>query len=222
MVKAGQTVGRERDKAEPSVPVAMQADAVQFPWTPRTDDRRAILVSERATVFDRPAEAVAKALVQPEIETAMGPLPSQWTFDLVHCRLLAVHAMACELPRVHVPPTYRSFLGNLQPSEAGRRRRVLTDEDTRRFDWTMSRVDAFAEIDRVVIKGVMSGHSLADVAKASVVWARRFGGSGLSKTSVHRRYRTVTTMMAAEWADLGEAIDLDTREVWLDRASRRP
>lgn len=212
---------QKRDGASIAVPPAADA-VVTVPWVPRDmQGQRAILVSERSTVFDRPLPELAKQDEAPEIVSALGPLPTQWTWDLVHCRLLCAHAIASGLPRVQVPPTYRSFLGNLQPSDVARpMRRVLTDDDTRRFDWTMSRVDCWPDIDRIVLKGIMSGHSLAEVSVATIGWARRFGGAaGLKKSAVHKRYRTDTTIMAAEWAAADEPIDYDTRACWLNGAS---
>lgn len=213
---------QKRDGDQKRVPPAIEA-VVTMPWAPRNDDRRAILVNERTTVFDRPMLAVAQqAADEPEIVTALGPMPTQWTWDLVHCRLLSVHAIACNLARVLVPPTYRSFLGSLQPQEATfRHRRVLTDDDTKRLDWTMSRVDAWSEIDRAVLKGIMSGHKLSDVSKATYAVAARFGGHGLAKSSVHKRYRTDTATMASEWTEAREPIDQDTRECWLHQPAQR-
>jgi len=71
-------------------------------------------------VFDRPLPALQQQAEEPEIVTALGPLPTQWTWDLVHCRLLSVHAIACILARVLVPATYRSWLGTCSL----RRRRI--------------------------------------------------------------------------------------------------
>jgi len=97
---------------------------------------------------------------------------------------------------------------------------VLTDDDTKRLDWTMSRVDAWSEIDRAVLKGIMSGHKLSDVSKATFAVAARFGGHGLAKSSVHKRYRTDTARMAAEWTGAREPIDRDTRECWLNQPTK--
>lgn len=223
MAKAGQAVGQARDTVgqplQPGDPWYVRPGVPA--WAPRDDDKRALLVSDRSAVFDRPLPALAKQEAEPEITTAMGPMPTQWTWDLVHCRLLSVHAMALRLARAHVPAGYRSFLGSLQPQEATMRHRPLTDDDTKRFDWTMSRIDAWSEIDRVVIKGVMSGFSLSEVSKATYGVANRFGGYGLKKPSVFKRYRTNTTIMAAEWIDLRQPIDSDTRECWLNRAAHK-
>jgi hypothetical protein len=211
MSKPGQEAGQSRDSVgQPPETV------VSVPWRPRADDKRAILVNERATVFDRPA-VLPEPVDAPEVQTALGPIPTTWTWDLVHCRFLAVHAMAASLPRLMVPATYRSFLGSLQPQESAKRHRVLTDEDTKRFDWTMSRIDAWPDIDRIIIKGYMSGHSLDDISAATVAFARRYGDKGLARSSVYKRYRTDTAIMAAEWTDIGEPIDIDTRECWLNK-----
>ena len=53
MNEAGRKAGRERDAKAVAVPVA--EPIVSVPWQPRTDDKSALLVSERTTVFDRKA-----------------------------------------------------------------------------------------------------------------------------------------------------------------------
>jgi hypothetical protein len=93
---------------------------------------------------------------------------------------------------------------------------VLTDDDTQRLDWTMTRLSAWSELDRAVLVGVMSGQSLSKISKRTFAIAARFGGKGLKKTAVHKRYRRNTKIMAVEWNDAREPIDEITRGCWLN------
>jgi hypothetical protein len=197
MVKVGRSWdkgGTERDGREDAGEVV-----VSLPWVPLDrGDARAILVSERSARFDR------RMLSLPPLEEAamvdvgaLGPLPTDWTWDLVHCRLLSVHAIAKQLPRAATPWTYRSFLGAIQPEEAiAVRHKPLTAEATERFDWTFSRLYAWSERDRAVLMGVMAGLSLRKIAKITTILAARIGCEPLSKSSISRHYRALTTTMA--------------------------
>jgi hypothetical protein len=216
MVKVGQEVGRCRDGAGRSE-VAPEV-VVSVPWAPvDRGDARAILVSERSARFDRRMPSLPPLSEAPVVGLgALGPMPMEWTWDLVHCRLLSVYAIACRLPRVSLPANVRSILGLMQPQDAAPGpRRVLTDDDTRRLDWTLTRLAAWSEIDRAVLMGIMSGKSVREVSKSTIAIAARFGSKGLQKSAVHDRYRRNTTIMAAEWNGAGEPIDEVTRECWL-------
>ena len=172
---------------------------VSVPWAPLDrGDARAILVSERSARFDRRMPSLPPIDEAPGVDVgALGPLPTDWTWDLVHCRLLSVHAIAKQLPRAAVPSTYRSFLGAMQPEEAiAVRHKPLTAEATERFDWTFSRLYAWSERDRAVVMGVMAGLSLRKIAKITTILAARIGCEPLSKSSISRHYRALTTTMA--------------------------
>jgi hypothetical protein len=196
---------------------------VSVPWAPLDrGDARAILVSERSARFDRRMPSLPPIDEAPGVDVgALGPMPMEWTWDLVHCRLLSVDAIAKRLPRVRLPATYRSFLGAMQPQDAAPgRQRVLTDDDTRRFDWTMTRLTAWSEIDRAVLMGVMTGKSAAKISTITFGIAARFGGKGLKRSTVQDRYRRITTIMAAEWNGAREPIDGVTRQTWLIAAAK--
>lgn len=226
MSRAVQRAVRERDeavrdatrKAPPPDPI------VTVPWAPRVDDgRRAILASERSAVFDRPAPEVVKARLASEapaaeVETTrLGPLPSAWTPDLVHCRLRAVHCMCLWLPMIIWPAAFRSVLQQLQPSESRTGRgRVLTAAEMDRIDWTLARVCAWPEDDQLIIRGFMSLLSLREIAgELERLRKRGIGGrKGIGKSTVPRRYRALLTTMASEWIEHGEPIDRDTCRVW--------
>jgi hypothetical protein len=220
MVRGGTEAVQGRDDSVQ----AQEADQiVSVPWVALDrGDARAILVSERSARFDRRMPSLPPIEQAPLVDVgALGPMPLEWTWDLVHCRLLTVHAIACRLPRARLPADIRSFLGQMQPQDAAPgRRRVLTDDDTRRFDWTMTRLAAWSEIDRAVLMGVMSGKSAAKISKITFGIAARFGGKGLKRSTVQDRYRRNTTIMAAEWNGAREPIDAVTRECWLIAAEK--
>ena len=221
MVKAGQTGGTEVGLkiAESQLPIAEEIASV--PWSPRTDGKSALLVSERATVFDQKLRPFDQD--EPAFDvSALGPMPREWTHDMVHCRLVHVDALAQRLPRAKVPAKYRSFLGELQPQDAapGRNSPLSADEE-RRLDWTLARLCAWGPIDQAVLMGVMSGRSFEKISKVTFGIARRVGGDGLTKSAVFKRYRRNTTMMAEAWNRLQLPIDDATQKCWLDVASKR-
>lgn len=216
MSSAGQTLGQSRDEAGQT-----EIEPVGRPWQPRPDDgSRAVLVSDRRAVFLRKADTPVDAEL-PEEVTGLGPMPTDWTWDLVHCRLVSVHALFVRLPPPRVPALYRSFLGNLQPQEAGPLRRPLSPEEDARLNWTWDRLFCWSEIDRAVLMGVMSGKSVRMISKITFGIAAQRGGRGISKSGVHRLYRHNTTIMSEEWNAARVAIDADTREVWLSKASKK-
>jgi hypothetical protein len=182
-------------------------------------------VSERSAVWDRRATPLPAVGADNAFDVgALGPMPTEWTADLVHCRLLSVDALARRLPRVKVPAHYRSFLGDLQPQDAapGRMKPLSSDEE-QRLDWTLARIYSFGPIDRAVLMGVMSGRSLQTVSKITLAIAARgeaAGDKGLKKPSVAYRYRRNTEMLAQSWQLLNLRIDDGTIECW-QAASRK-
>jgi hypothetical protein len=118
--------------------------------------------------------------------------------------------------------SYRSFLGELQPQDAAPgRSRGLTQEETRRFDWTMSRLLAWPDIDRAVLVGMMTGKSLRLIAKITEEMAARIGGKPYKKSTVSDRYRYMTTVMANDWIAVKEPIDETTRKCWMQFAEKK-
>lgn len=232
MSRTGQKVGLRRDARNETVPAVPAVGFDPFEvrtvlWRPRAgdDDRRAILASERSAVFDRTDPEVLKAreaadvpAVDAAVESRLGPMPSTWTPELVHCRLRAVHCMCMWLPRINWPAGFRSILQQLQASGgAGTGRgRVLTAVEMDRIDWTLARVCGWPEDDQLIIRGFMSLLSLREIAgELERLKLRGIGGrKGISKDSVHRRYRALLTTMAREWIEADEPIDRDTTRVW--------
>ena len=216
MIKAGQEAGRSRDGA---LGASRPADVVLKPWSPRTDGKTALLVTERSAVFDRPLAPPEAAVAVDAVVGALGPMPTVWTSDLVHCRLISVAAIAKRLPRARLPADVRSFLGEMQPQDAaGGRPGPLTDEQTQRFDWTMSRLFAWGEINRAILMGVMIGRSFDKISKITLGIQARTGSKGLKTSGIFKRWRRITGKIAEEWNAIGEPIDAATRECWLDRA----
>lgn len=184
---------------------------------------RAVLVSERHAVWDTKIAPLAPATTVDVLDLGpLGPMPTEWTADLVHCRLLSVDALARRLSRVKVPAQYRSFLGELQPQDAAPgRMKPLTSEEEQRLDWTLARLCAWGSIDKAVLMGVMSGRSLAVISKVTFAIAHREGGVGLKRSSVHRRYRRNAGIIGDNWNVAKIPIDDGTRECWQNIASEK-
>jgi len=225
MSEAVRRAVRKRDGAPAPVPPKAEAIA-STPWAPRTDDRRAILVSERSAVFDRPAAIppVAADIVTAGIETtSLGPVPTAWTPDLVHCRLVLAYTQASTLPRILWPADVRSALGQLQPQAPGALRRPLGEAELSVLDWTWTLVWRLGEDDRSIVRGFMSGASLRDIASdLKALQARGIGiGKAIGKSSVGKRYRDITGAWAKDWDRRGEPIDRNTLEVWSAAAKKQ-
>lgn len=220
-VEPGQTVGQPRDEAGQSFdPHYVRPGSV--PWSARTDGRRAYLVNERATVFDRPLKVDPVEPVRIETTTALGPIPTVWTHDLVHCRLVHVFTQASALPRILWPAGVRSALGQLQPQAPSVRRRPLGEADLAILDWTWTLVWRLGEDDRAIVRGFMAGASLRDIAhELKALQAQGIGlGKGIGKDTVAKRYRAITTAWADEWNRIEHPIDRETCEVWATAAGR--
>lgn len=237
MSRMGHKVGLKRDARDATVPAVPAVGFDPFevrtvPWQPRAgdDDRRAILASERSAVFDRPSADVLKAreeegeaATSPDVG-ALGPVPNDWTPDLVHCRLVSVYWLCAELPRIQWPMQYRSVLEQLQPATmtAPGRRRVLSGTDMDRIDWTLSCVCRCREDDQLILRGFMAGLSLRDIAE-ELRRLRSHGiglGKGVGKDAVLRRYRALAASLAEQWSAHREPIDADTRRVWSTKAEK--
>lgn len=194
-------------------------------WQPRSDGLKAILVSERTTVFDRPMPQPIDAAVEAAVlnATALGPMPTAWTHDLVHCRLVLVYTEASKLPRILWPDGIRSMLGQLQPQPPGERCRPLGEAELAVLDWTWSLVWRLGEDDRSIVRGFMAGAGLREIAADLVaLQARGIGlGKAVGKSSVGKRYRSLTSAWADEWNRLDHPIDRGTCEVWATAAKKQ-
>lgn len=186
----------------------------------RAAGERAVLVSERHAVWDRKADELP-SIEEPVTEAGrLGPMPTEWTADLVHCRLRHVYALVRQLPRVKVPGQLRSFLGGLQPEDAAPGRRLmLTVEELQRIDWTVARLRAFGSIDMAVLMGMMADVKPELISKVTFGVAAREGGRGLKRSTVYKRYQVNLNALAEAWNRDGVPIDSGTRACWLNEAS---
>jgi hypothetical protein len=214
MVKTG--TASERDRNEPVQPETRPIESF------RGHGERAVLVSERHAVWDRRADALPAAADPVYDLGPFGPMPTEWTADLVHCRLLYVNALARRLPRARVPAGYRSYLSELQPQEAARAPlKALSSEEEKRLDATLAQLQAFGSIDKAVLMGMMAGCKPATISKVTFGIAAREGGSGIKRPTVYKRYQRSLQAIAEEWNRLSVSIDDGTRTCWLNEASRK-
>lgn len=198
MLKAGQPAGQERDKAG-------QAEGVfTKPWSPRTDGKRALLVNERATVFDRPA-VVAPAAVDPLEEVTAHDAPSlQWTADLVHCRLLNVGDTIARLPS----PMRRHYVASM-PDESRSPKRPPSPVEITIADWTWSQLLKRPTTQRSILQAMAFGASGDKVAK---MLSR--GGMKVHRATVVRWYMAERKQLATLWIVERHLVDVATHERW--------
>jgi len=225
MVKVGQNLGQTRDAPDSPSQSAKELP-IQIPTKPidefRPSGERAVLVSERHAVWDRRADALPAVADAAFDLGPFGPMPAEWTPDLVHCRLLNVNALARRLPRAKVPATYRSFLGELQPQDsASPPTKALTSEEEKRLDATLAQLQAFGSIDKAVLMGMMAGCKPATISKVTFGIAAREGGSGLKRPTIYKRYRRHLETIATAWNALAMPIDDGTKNCWLNEASKK-
>lgn len=179
---------RKRDEA-------VQGEEVRFPWSPRTDGKRALLVSERATVFD--VKAAALQPVDP-VEGISDPIwdhkaGSRWTPDLVHCRLIVAGEIVKRLPPV-LRSGYVSQLGSLAISEMSMDRRIPpSPAEISLADWTLAEIMARRHRQQMLLAALF-GLSLEKIAEA--LHAR---GQQASKTTVQRWYLAERRVLAGQW-----------------------
>lgn len=201
MIKAVQSAGQQRDEA-------VQAAAAPI-RDHRVDGKRAILVSERATVFDRPSaettpidEAVA---ISDPIWNHKGL--TSWTPDLVHCRLLVTGEIVKRMPPV-VRRGFVSQLGNIAITEASVARNIpLTPAEISLADWTLWEI--MGRPHRDMLLAACFGYSADKIAET--VRAR---GEKISGPTVQRRYLAEKRVLAAQWQAGKVALDRPTIERW--------
>jgi len=219
MVEVGQTAGQGRDG---ETTASRQESVTGIAHVARPPQERAVLVSERHAIWDRPIESLPHVEQDAFDLGPFGPMPTQWTTDLVHCRLLYVNALARRLPRARVPAGYRSYLSELQPQEATRTPlKALTSEEEKRLDATLAQLQAFGSVDKAVLMGMMAGCKPATISKVTFGIAAREGGSGIKRPTVYKRYQRSLQVIADQWNRLSVSIDDGTRTCWLNEASRK-
>lgn len=201
--------------------VRAEEPVVTVPWTPRTDGKSALLVSERATVFDR--KALALQPVDP-MEAVSDPIwndkgGTSWTPDLVHCRLLVAGEVVKRLPPV-LRKGYVSQLGSLAISEMSVERRIApTPAEISLADWTLTEVMARRHRQQLLLAALfgLSFDKIADALKAR--------GQESSKTSVQRWYLQERRVLAGQWQarrnDPIAKVDVVTLTSWQRLFARR-
>lgn len=204
MNEAGQQAGRDRDEAG-------QADGISIPWRPRTDDKRALLVNARQTVFDRPREDLQPADPVDEISDPIWNHRAfrAWTPDLVHCRLLV-----CGQTIRLLPPAMRtglvSQMGAIAIAEmAGERRRGATPAEISALDWTWPRLVRANQLLQRILMASAFGNSLQEIADVM-----KLAGFKTSKDSVRRLYMAEKLRMAAAWQAEHHPVDASTVDRW--------
>lgn len=190
MSEAVQQAVQGRDGA-----VRDEEPVVTVRWAPRTDDKTALLVSERATVFDRKALALqpgdpSDAISDPIWNHKGGTV---WTPDLVHCRLLVAGEVVKRLPPV-LRKGYVSQLGSLAISEMSVERRIApSPAEISLADWTLTEVMARRHRQQLLLAALfgLSFDKIADALKAR--------GQVASRSSVHRWYLQERRVLAGQW-----------------------
>ncbi len=218
MVRAGQTAGQSRDGEKPLSRPAVEPEVatISAPWAPRSDGKRAILVSPRATVFDH--------VVEPPVETvdlAADPIwddkaGTQWTSDLVHCRLLLMAGTIDRLPEV-LRKRYRSQIGKIAVSDGASVRRTPPGPAAISLaDWTWERLLELPERTRQLLIARAWGFSYDKIVDS-------FGATGerRAKSTVIEWDRDARRFLAADWQGRRHALDMATYERWGELFSKR-
>lgn len=209
MSEAGQAPGQERDEAG--------RDDRLRPWGPRTDGKRALLVSPRTTVFDH---VVVPMLIEEPTEGADPIWDSRagtvWTPDLVHCRLLLMAETINRLPEV-LRSRYRSQIGKIViAGEASERRSPPGPAAISLADWTWERLLELPERTRQMMVARAWGFSYDKIVD-------RLGSAGQRrvKSTVIEWDRDARRFLAADWQGRKHGIDVATYERWGELFARR-
>ena len=206
MPEAVQAPVRSRDAGG-----TVEAATITAPWQPRGDGKRAILVNQRATVFDR-LVTVDVVEVDPAAEFA-DPIwdhhgLQQWTPDLVHCRLLLTGEIVRRLPPV-LKRGVVSQLGSIAVSELAADRRIPpTAAEISMADWTLVEIASCKW--RQIVLACAFGFSSEKITKAF-----KAKGELVSRRTVQRRYGDDRLQLAARWQGLKAPVDRVTAGRWL-------
>lgn len=209
MSEAGRAAGQKRDEAG--------RDERLRPWAPRTDGKRAILVNQRATVFDH-------VMMAPPVEgPELGADPiwddkagTVWTPDLVHCRLLLMAETVNRLPEV-LRKRYRSQIGRIaMASESGERRSPPGPAAISLADWTWDRLLELPERTRQMMIARAWGFSYDKIVES-------LGSTGHRrvKSTVIEWDRDARRYLAADWQGRKHALDVATYERWGEMFANR-
>lgn len=213
MKQAVRTPVQQRDALQTAVPVADPVTSVA--WKPRADGLRAILVSPRTTVFDRPVVAPVISTVGEQLDEIADPIWNHqegrvWTPDLVHCRLLNVGDTISCLPS----PYRRSFVSLLADVALDERdreiRRTPSPVEVTIADWTWSQLLKRPDRQRAILQAMAFGASVRSVARM----LERRSAEKVAKTSVSRWYLAERRQLAAIWVREKQPVDQQAFDRW--------
>lgn len=196
---------------------------VTVPWRPRSDGKTALLVSERATVFDRKARVVTEP-VDPAAEVRDPIFDHQsgarWSPELVHCRLLVAGEVYMRLPPVLRSGQLRSVLGSAAlAAQGGERRSPPSPMEISIANWTFDRVFELPEESRQLVQARAFGHSFDSIVAA--LRARR-GKENARKRTVIDWYQNVRRVLAGDWQLRKHPVDTTSFERWRLLFADRP
>lgn len=196
MSKVGQTVGQKWDGNKMTVPLT----------------KRAVLVSERHAVWDRPVPAPLPAS---PLEAVIDPIWNHhdgrvWTPDLVHCRLINVGDTIARLPSP-LRRNYVSLLGDIALSELDRApRRPPTPAEISIADWTWSELLKRPATQRTILQAMACGASVRSVS----AMLARLGNKKIQKSTVANWYLSERRALAADWIKARQLVDGAAFERW--------
>lgn len=220
MSKAGQSVGQGRDvtkgESRSIHPRNAEPGLSGIAWTPRADDKAAVLTSNRGTAFDRPMPGLAPvdgeraaidAISDPiwRVKDAQGR--AQWTPDLVHARLLLTGEVYRRMPGP-LRKSYVSILGTiaLTPMEPSKRI-ALTPTEITLADWTLFEIAGRAH--RAVLLASAFGYSGDKIAETM-----KGKGLDISGSTVQGLYLNERRVMAGQWQARHVPVDELSFERW--------
>lgn len=189
---------------------------VTKPWAPRSDGKSAILVSERATVFDRRAPGLERpdpmaAYSDPLFADASG---ASWTAELVHARFLLTGEVVRRMPGP-IRRSYVSTLGQIALTEMDAPKRIApTPEEITLADWTLEQIMQRAH--RQVLIASAFGFSGDKIAKALEAKGQRISG-----VTVQRLYLNERRVIAGQWQSAGVKVDAPSQQRWTELFTKR-
>lgn len=182
-----------------------------FPPVVRGPGERAVLVSERSAVWDKPSAAVVPADAAPEVTDPAWDHQggTVWTPDLVHCRLLVVGEITLRMPG-SLKRSLVSFLGNLVVSDnAVARRAPLTPQEITLADWTWAALIKLPLVRFNILQARAFGVSYDKITEAMHERGRRE-----SKTTVKRWEMADRRRLATDWQEARHGVDALSFERW--------
>jgi len=210
MSKAVQAPGLDRDKAVH--PRNAEPGLSGIAWAPRTDGKKAVQVSNRATVFDRPAPELQAADPQDQVSDPIWRTHDDtgralWTPDLVHARLLLTGDVMRRMPGP-LRRSYVSVLGTIALTEMAPVGRVApTPEEITIADWTL--VEIMQRAHRAVLLAAAFGYSGDRIAETMKDKGMRIAGS-----TVQRLYLGERRIMAGLWQSRRVPVDQLSLDRW--------